>query len=136
MIKYRKSRKTDLKDLLKLDKLANKEIPSWKPLTLSQFLRIYTKYSIYLAVDNKKIIGYLSTEIKTQNKEKIIFLDNLYILKEYRKKGISKKLIFCFITDSKKKYNKIKLYCTKDLEKYYNQFGFKTSYLTMVLDFK
>ena len=134
MIEYRKSRKTDLKLLVDLDKQANKEISWWKPLTYSQFLKIHSNYSIFLAIDNKQIIGYLSTEIKKQNKEEVLFLDNIFVLKEYRKKGISKNLIFMFLEEYKRKYSKIKLYSPTSLERFYKKFGFKSKYITMVFE--
>lgn len=134
MIEYRKSRKTDLKNFVELDKKANKEISWWKPLTYSQFLKIHSNYSIFLSIENKKIIGYLSTDIKKQNKEDVLFLDNLFVLKEYRNKGISKNLIFMFLEEYKRKYSKIKLYSPTSLEKFYKKFGFKTKYITMVFE--
>ncbi len=133
MLEYRKSRKTDLKVLVDIDKIANKEISWWTPLSLNQFIKIHTKYSIYLAINNHKIIGYLSTDIKRQNKEDVLFLDNLFVLKEYRKEGVAKKLIDLFIKENKSKFSKIKLYSPKSLENFYKKFNFKTKYVTMVL---
>jgi len=134
MIEYRKSLKTDLKSLVEIDKLANKENSDWISLSLNQFLKIHINYSIYLAIDNKKIVGYLSTEIKKQNKEEVLFLDNLYILKEYRKKNIAKKLVSLFLKENNGKYRMIKLYSTPSLEPFYKKLGFKTKYLTMVFE--
>jgi predicted acetyltransferase len=133
MIDYRKSRKPDLKYLVDIDKLANKENLDWKPLSLSQFLKIHTKYSIYLAIDKKRIVGYLSTEVKKQNKENVLFLDNLFVLKEYRKEGVSKNLVNIFLEENKSKFSIIKLHSPKSLENFYKKFNFKTNYLTMVL---
>lgn len=79
MIEYRKSRKKDLKLLVELDKKANNEISWWAPLSFSQFLKIHLNDFIFLALDNKQIIGYISTKTKKQNKEEVIFLDNIFV---------------------------------------------------------
>jgi predicted acetyltransferase len=133
MLEYRKSRKTDLKVLVDIDKIANKEISWWTPLSLNQFIKIHTKYSIYLAIDKKRIVGYLSTDIKRQNKEDVLFLDNLFVLKEYRKEGVAKNLVNIFLEENKSEFPIIKLYSPKSLENFYKKFNFKTKYLTMVL---
>jgi predicted acetyltransferase len=62
-----------------------------------------------------------------------LFLDNLFVLKEYRKEGVAKNLVNIFLEENKSKFSIIKLYSPKSLENFYEKFNFKTKYLTMVL---
>ena len=126
-MKIRKAKKKDVQTLVKIDKQANKEIKWWKPMKSSDFLKLLRSGYIYVAEDNDRLVGYISG---TKNKHDIVF-DNIYLVKKYRKKNISIKLINKFISSCK--YNKtIRLTCPERLENFYKQFGFKTTSITMV----
>ncbi len=129
MIKYTKSKKQDLKELVEIDKIASKEISWWDHLSYKKFLEIHNNFSIYVAKDDNKIIGYLSTKKKKTEKD-FIFLESIFILKKYRKKYIAKNLIDFFLKDNNK-YN-IKLHAPRRLEKFYIKFGFKTRNIMMI----
>ncbi len=129
MIKYRKSKIKDIKELIELDKVANKEISWWDILSYNQFLKLHKEKAIFVVEDNNKIIGYLSSKIKKENKEEIVYLENMFVLKEYRKKNVARGLINLFIKDNQNK--KLKLHAPRRLERFYKKFGFKTNYITM-----
>lgn len=129
MIKYLKAKQQDLKELVEIDKIASKEISWWDHLSYNQFLKIFNNNNIYIAKDNNKIIGYLSTKKKKENKENVIFLENIFIIKECREKGVAKNLINLFLEDNKN--YKIKLHAPRRLENFYLKFGFFTKYITM-----
>ena len=125
-INIRRARRSDLKELIKLDKISNQEISWWNPLTTSEFLRLLNRGLVYVA-EQEEIIAYLNGDIK----EKELILDNLYVKKEFRKKDIARKLIEKFLVDFKKRFKRVRLDCPERMKDFYEQFGFKTTALIM-----
>lgn len=128
-MKIKKAKKSDVKRLIRLDKEANKEIKWWSSIKPSEFLKLIKKKNlIYIAEQNKEIIGYLNGNIK----DKQLILDDIYIKKNFRNRGIAKKLIKKFISDWKKsKFKEIRVDCPERLKKFYEKFGFKTTAIIM-----
>jgi len=127
-MKIRKARKEDLKKLIELDKISNKEIKWWAPMTKSEFVSLIKKGLVYVAENDKELIAYLNGDIK----EKQLILDNIYVRKEYRRKGIARELIKKFMSDCKKsKFKDLRIDCPERLRKFYEKFGFKTTALIM-----
>jgi len=129
MIKYTKAKEQDLKELVEIDKIASEEISWWDALSYNQFLKTFNEDCIYLAKDNNKIIGYLSTKKKKENKEDVIYLENIFVINDYRNKSVSKNLINIFLEEYKS--YKIKLHAPRRLEDFYLKCGFTTKYITM-----
>jgi len=127
MIEIRKAKKEDIKELIKLDKISNKEIKWWYPLTSSEFSKLINQDLVYLAEQNKEIIAYLNGDVR----DKELFLDNIYVKKSERGKNLAQKLIKKFLSDFKNKFNEIRLECPRRLERFYEKFGFKTTALIM-----
>jgi len=125
----RKASKKDYKEILKLDKEASKEISWWETLKKSNLL----KDLLYVIEKDKLIIGYL----RASKKKNFIELEDLFLKKEYRNKGLSKKLSLFFIKDIKKsKYKKIKLICPERLRNFNEKIGFKVTSLNMIRNLK
>lgn len=128
-MKIRKGKLSDVKTLVSLDKKASKEIKWWRPMNQKEFVRLAkNKNYLYVAEENNKIIGYLSATIKYDK----LFLDNLYVKENFRKKNTAKKLIKKFAGDWKNsKFKEIKLYCPEKSKSFYEKLGFKLSALFM-----
>ena len=128
-IEIMEGKKSDIRKLLELDKEANKEIKWWSPISASEFSKLIKKKNlIYIAEQDKKIIGYLNGNLK----EKQLLLEDIYIKRNYRNKGIAKKLIQKFISDQKKsRFKEIRIDCPERLRKFYEKFGFKTTAIIM-----
>ncbi len=119
-------KKTDIKQLIILDKKANKEIKWWSPLNRKDFIKIINKKMLYVAESKKEIFGYLSG---TNNNKKLI-LDNIFVKREYRNKGIAVKLINKFIRDNKN-FEAVRLDCPERLRSFYEKLGFKITAIIM-----
>ena len=105
----RKAVKDDFKELLRLRLLSKEEELKYsktiKPLEESrQYYEEYLQLDltkpdrvIFVAVDNKKIIGAIVgkffTPLRISKYKKKGHISNLYINRNYRKKGIAKKLV-------------------------------------------
>ena len=148
----REAKKDDISDIDYLGYLFNLEIQNNSPLNKLQKTK-YTKpkiisssqYSEYLsnkskmfvAIENRKIIGFISGKILSQ-KNKIIEkygkIDDLYVNKKYRGSGFASKLVKCLLKWFKKnKCKSVVLFASPDkpIQKYYSQIGFETIYFFM-----
>lgn len=125
----RKAKLKDIPYLVNLDKLAQNESEWWGPLRPFEFRKLIKKSSmIFLAQEDKEIIGYVSGIIK-ENK---LYLENLFVKNHFRNRGIAKKLLNHFLKAwSKSKYKDIKLYCPKRLTKFYKKLKFETTIVVM-----
>jgi predicted GNAT family N-acyltransferase len=125
----RKGKLSDVKILVNLDKKASKEIRWWRPMNQKEFTKLAkAKNYLYVAEEDNQIIGYLSATIKYDK----LFLDNIYIKENFRKKNTAKRLITKFAGDWKKsKFKEIRLYCPEKLRKLYENLGFFLSALMM-----
>ena len=91
---------------------------------------------IYVACDNKKVLGYLFCQTRIQKypnlikRNKTLYIDDLCVDKNYRRQGIGKRLIEFIIDEANKNnYDDIALNCWPDNKaacKYYEKMGFKT----------
>lgn len=134
MIKIRKGKLSDVKILVSLDKKAHKEIKWWRAMNQKEFIKLVkAKNHIYIAEQDNKIVGYLSADIK----DKKLFLENVYVKRDFRKKHISNLLIKKFISDWRySKYKTIELFSPERLRKFYEKLGFKLSALFMKKELK
>ncbi len=83
----------DVVELAKMDLIAYSEFKGWSPNSKSDFRNIIkkSKQPIILAKEKRNIVGYASLRI--DKKKKWVWLENLYVLKEWRKKGVARYLI-------------------------------------------
>jgi predicted GNAT family acetyltransferase len=132
-MKIRGAKKSDVEKLVAIDKISNKEIKWWQPLSKSDFLKILKcKNLLYVVEEKEEIIAYLSGAIKGSK----LILENVFVKKEFRKKGIAKKLIKKFLSNWKNKNMKaIRLDCPERLRDFYERLGFRVTALIMKKDF-
>jgi GNAT superfamily N-acetyltransferase len=136
--------KTILEKVISLDKLASEEIKWWEVTPRKEFIELNKNGFIYSVHYKNMIVGFVRMSVpltKGQNKtlknEKMIELEDLYVLKEYRKKGIATKALKEVITNTRKQgFDKIILNLPKKLEHFYKAFGFKTNFVNMSLMLK
>ena len=132
-MKIRGAKKSDVEKLVAIDKISNKEIKWWQPLSKSDFLKILKcKNLLYVVEEKEEIIAYLSGAIKGSK----LILENVFVKKEFRKKGIAKKLIKKFLSNWKNKNMKaIRLDFPERLRDFYERLGFRVTALIMKKDF-
>jgi len=110
----REATSKDLKYVAKLNFELDKYEKRWYPypnLNLKNsekwLKKSFPGKKIFVAIDNKKIVGYSFGWIETRfyhNKvKKYVYCSDLFVLKEYRRKGIGKKLIKKFEDFCRKK---------------------------------
>jgi len=130
----RKGKLSDIKILVKLDKEASKEIKWWRPMNQNEFAELAkTKNHLYVAKQDNQIVGYLSAAIKYER----LFLDNVYVKKNFRKNKVADRLIKRFIADWKNsKFKEIRIHSPEKLRKFYKKLGFFLSALIMKKKFK
>jgi ribosomal protein S18 acetylase RimI-like enzyme len=63
-----------------------------KEFIVNEFEEYLLKGAIVLAIENKKIAGYLAGEIEENSYEKFGYISEVFVKKEYRNKGVSTKL--------------------------------------------
>ncbi|MEK6888559.1 MAG: GNAT family N-acetyltransferase [Nanoarchaeota archaeon] len=124
VILIRKAIPKDASQLNKLDIVANKEKPWWEVQSVSEF-RKSVKF-IFVAESTEEIIGY--AQLKKDNKK--FWLENIYVLKNYRKKQIAKKLVNCLLKEIKPKY--VSLITSDENLRIFEKLGFKKTMNYMV----
>jgi len=128
-MKIRRFKLKDVKALVELSKKASKEL-GWGKESIKDFKRLFkrNKNLIWIAEDKNKMIGFLYGDLILRKgilkRKKVLELASIYIIKEYRNKGIATKLtkeflnvwkksnykgVICFAT------NKIALSLAKDV---------------------
>ena len=123
-MKIRKVKKEDKKEILRLvGFLYGKSSPK----TVNEWQKNYRRKShlTFITESRKKVVAYIA-----MNKEaNAIYIEDLYVLPKYRKKGIARKLIW---TAEKVRKNLKKMYLIVDVRKkdkpavaLYSKLGFK-----------
>ncbi len=129
-IKIRQAKKSDNDNIAKLIIKVITEIFGREPTNkddYEDFMNFYKSRDgvIYVAQDNKKIVGSIAIRRENDNSAR---LRRMYVLKEYRKKGVGEKLFNKVIMFSKKKNYKRIILTTypemKDAIKFYEKNGF------------
>jgi GNAT superfamily N-acetyltransferase len=143
-MEIKKAKEENLKDIQKLnhqlcikeneefDKTINKDYPIQKKGE-EYFRERITNGCVLIAVIKNKIIGYLAGAIVEaedyRNISKLAETENMFVLPEFRSKGVGKKLLDEFISWCKsKKANRIKTVASiqnKESINFYKREGFK-----------
>jgi len=120
-IEIRKARKEDFDEYLKLkreekkdySKIVCKKITYPKDKILKKEFNdalVFKKHLILVVEEDKKLIGYLHGTYFSNPYSKGGYVEDIFVLKEFRKRGIAKNLINKFIKILKNKgYKKIQL---------------------------
>lgn len=153
MIEVRKASMQDIKQLVKLSTLYEKEEGRiagrndvWRTKQdkkliakdISEWIRGKNNYFL-VAVDKNKIIGFFKATIfrmpKIMKTKKICSLKELYVLPEYRSKKIASKLMDKIYKLARKKTRVFSIHLSPNNKKalaIYSKWDFKPSYLCMV----
>ena len=124
-IEIRKANQLDYKDIANID--VKTSIETYKGIMPNNYLygrlenienienkvkeRLENNFNYIVLLVDDNIVGY-SLYLKSND---IIYLDSLYLLKEYHGIGLGKKLFLSTISDIvSKSYNSMYLYCAKD----------------------
>lgn len=128
----------EINEIMKIDKLAHKEIKWWDLAKKSELIKANKKGLLFVIVDNEKIIGFINYNFRKHFEKNIvkkdtIFLEDIYILPKYRKKAIAKKSIVESVKLLQKKYkiSKIKLESPLRLKEFYEKLGFEINHIVM-----
>jgi ribosomal protein S18 acetylase RimI-like enzyme len=96
----RRFKKEDVEQLITLSKKSVEELTDWEPESKAFFLKLTKEYKdmVWIAEDKGKIVGYLvGDKLKRTNllgeKSEGIELATVFVLREFRGKGIATKLI-------------------------------------------
>lgn len=115
-------------DILELEHInieAKKEQGWWIPQKSAfykKFLRNKNN-SIYLATENSKILGFISLEYNKERKS--LWINDIYVIKPYRQKGIARRLVVKALENWKGKSNSIVLLAADRNLKTFERLGFK-----------
>jgi len=121
-MKIKKATKRDITGLIQLEAEALREFKDWNITKREEFLDLIKKRLMYIAKENKKIVGYINVKII----ERKIILDNVYVKKELRKKGTEKELIDDILTDLKEiNFKDVIISCPAILRRFYERFRLK-----------
>jgi ribosomal protein S18 acetylase RimI-like enzyme len=138
-MKIRKATKKDAEEILKLVKISNNEYSKLIGKNtiftnneikkdFNKTLKSHNKF-LLVAEETKNIFGYLFGELSSYKNNKTGNIDFLFILRNYRKKGIALDLVQEFIKILKSKnVDKIRLKVNiknQDAFNFYKKFGFK-----------
>ena len=127
----RKFKIKDAESLANLSKLSSKEIGLERE-TAKDFIKLFnrSKNLIWIAEEKNKIVGFLYGDFVLKKgileSKKSLELAVIYILKEYRSRGIAKKLVKKFLNSWKNTDHKIVFsFANKKALNLLKSFGFK-----------
>ena len=151
-MEIRKAKKEDMKDIQKLRYLLAKYekylglnivIPEWAYTYVGEkdFNYFLNKQYIFVAIEDNKIVGFITGEIfkkKAWYNVQLGEINNIFVLEEYRQKGIGKKLVKTMIDTFKQEgITNIDLYTfgnNIDAIKFYEKIGFKKYNVQMLYE--
>ena len=125
MIKIRYAAREDVDDLVVLDRIAHKEFLGWTIQHKKDFYSILKRNNklILIALLDEEIVGYLQANLdKDRN---WTWLENIYVLKDIRKRCIAKKLIKIWTSYWINKVDTIVLLSPDRNLPIFSEFGFK-----------
>lgn len=127
----RKIDKKEIELLIKIKEEFNKEYKiqkKSKTFILNEIKDYLEKGNIFIEEINNKIVGYLIGTIEKNPYESFGYIEEIFVLKEFRKKGISTKLkneFIKFLKSKKIKLCRIEVSPKKEAKNIYEEWGFK-----------
>ncbi len=95
MVLIRKAKKSDLKIVSELFRTESAKKPYFqefnKKTAFEKITEFFKEYDLYLAIDNKKIIGFIALNINIKGKKAEV--EELWLKPNYQGKGIGKSLM-------------------------------------------
>ncbi|MGC8479506.1 MAG: GNAT family N-acetyltransferase, partial [Candidatus Micrarchaeia archaeon] len=97
---------------------------------------IEKRYKVNKFNGDGKIVDYIQGElnIRRYGKFKNLFLENIYVLKKYRRKGVARLLVQMFTEYWCKKRKYVELVTTKKNRKIFEKLGFEWTMVYMKID--
>ena len=143
--------KLDAKEIYELysNWAAEKISPKTPKITFKELKETLKKSTAFVAKDKGKIAGFLICKIKKSKENTIMYklkkgeeyaeIDSIYVLKDYRKKGIGKELILACKKELKNNgYKKIIVLADssnlKQLMDFYEKNGFNPLFASMICE--
>ena len=87
----------DIKELSEIEKTINKEHSWWIITRKYEFRQLIDKKRIVVAKQEGVIAGYANFKKPTGKKEKFIWLEDIYVKKEFRKRHVARAIIYYII---------------------------------------
>ena len=91
------AKQSDTEDLEAIDEIEHEDNSLWIPQSKADFAKVIKKsaYLTLIAREDEKPIGYLQSG--ERNTKKHLWVENVMVLKKYRKQGVARKLVNHFI---------------------------------------
>jgi len=133
MVSIRPADKSDLSNLVALDKKAHAEKRWWSAQGRRYFIKLMRRRGLlFVAEEHGSLVGYVSGDVQAVKGKRRVSLENLFVERGYRKKKIAKRLVNSFISAwTGKGIKEMILFCPPQLEGFYNRFGFKLTVIRM-----
>ena len=124
-MRIKKVKSDDARVLTSIDKIAYKEMKFWAPQSEKDFKKSIKNPRFYFSIAeiNNKLVGYLESEYDKD--KKIVWIKNVFILKQFRKKGLGKLLVNDCIKHWNKKVDLLILLTANRNLKTFEKLGFK-----------
>jgi aminoglycoside 6'-N-acetyltransferase I len=150
-MKIKEAKKEDFEEYLKLKREEEKDLKSYLKIDISypkdEVLRkefskiIRDKKSLLLIVElNKKLIAYVYSTFFNNAYTKGGYIEDIFVLRAFRRKGVAKSLInHCIDVAKKRGYNKVQLSVNiknKRAIKLYKKLGFKIYHYDLKKEWK
>lgn len=122
----RKAKRSDLNGASEVFKIESSKPPykqKWTVKTAEAKLSKFLKEEFFVAIDNKKVIGFITAALSSEGS----YIDEFWISKKYQGKGIGRKLIERVEETCKKKGSKkimVLVTPTADAFHAYKKFGY------------
>jgi len=126
----------DVRNLVMIDIAASREIKQWFPQSGKELRTSLKKpdFLFILAAEDKEVVGYLESEYDRE--KRAVWIKNIYVLKEFRKKGIARLLVKKCISSWKKRASNFILLTADRNLKTFERLGFKKTMNYMVHEVK
>ncbi|MEK6854980.1 MAG: GNAT family N-acetyltransferase [Nanoarchaeota archaeon] len=121
----RRGNKKDIKELVKINLTAKKDTGWWIPQNASfyrKFIRNKNN-SIYVAFEKDNLVGFLGLEFNKERKS--TWINDIYVLREFRRNKIAKKLVQIAVKDWKSKSKSMVLLTADRNLSIFENLGFK-----------
>lgn len=115
----------DIADLEAIDRIAHNENRFWETQSRADFGRVIRKsgFLTLIARQNGNVVGYLQSGHR--NTKKHMWIENVMVLKEFRKQGIARRLVNRFISHWRKKVDYIVLITPDHNVEVFERLGFE-----------
>jgi predicted GNAT family acetyltransferase len=125
VIKISWAKVSDANDLERLDKIAHKEKKWWEIQSKNDFKKVINESAFLTLIvrEDDKPIAYLQSGLR--NTKKHLWIENIFVINEFRRKGIAKLLVDKFTSYWLTRVDNIVLITADTNLKIFEQLGFR-----------